>query len=60
MKLYKFDTQKNNNESEEEEKIDKSDFIPIKELINQNFEEMAQSQDITKLKKFVKQMAFQK
>ena len=59
MKLYKFDTQKNNNESEEEEKIDKSDFIPIKELINQNFEEMAQSQDITKLKKFVKQMAFQ-
>ena len=59
MKLYKFDTQKNNNESEEEEKIDKSDFIPIKELINKNFEEMAQSQDITKLKKFVKQMAFQ-
>ena len=59
MKLYKFDTQKNKSDSEEEEKIDKSDFIPINELINQNLEKISKSQDITKLKKFVKQMAFQ-
>ena len=59
MKLYKFENQKNKNESEDEEKIDKSKFIPINELINQNFEEMSKSQDFTKLKKFVTQMAFQ-
>ena len=59
MKLYKFDTQKNKNDSEEEEKIDKSKFIPIDELINKNFEEMSKSQDISKLKKYVTQMAFQ-
>ena len=59
MKLYKFDNQKNKNESEEEDKIDKSKFIPVNELINQNFEEMSKSQDFSKLKKFVTQMAFQ-
>ena len=59
MKFYKFDTQKNKSDSEDEEKIDKSDFIPINELINQNLEKISKSQDITKLKKFVKQMAFQ-
>ena len=59
MKLYKFDTQKNKSDSEEEEKIDKSDFIPINDLINQNLEKISKSQDISKLKKFVKQMAFQ-
>ena len=40
-------------------KNDKFDFMPIKGLINQNFEEMSQSQDISKLKKLLKQIVFQ-
>ena len=61
LKLYKFNPIKTNKENElEEENIDKSAFIPTKELLKIDFEKMVKNNDNDSIKKYLPQMMFEK
>ena len=61
LKLYKFNPIKTNKENElEEENIDKSAFIPTKELLKIDFEKMVKNNDNESIKKYLPQMMFEK
>ena len=56
LKIYKFEVNKNNSEEiEEKEKMDKSKFLPLKQIINTDFE----NEDFTELRKYLNQMTYQ-
>ena len=58
LKLYNPNIKSQENEKEEE-KIDKSSFISIKELITKDFEKIARIKDFDSLKKYLPQMISQ-
>ena len=61
LKLYKFNPIKTNKENElEEENIDKTSFIPTKELLKIDFEKMVKNNDNDSIKKYLPQMMFEK
>ena len=61
LKLYKFNPIKANKENElEEENIDKTSFIPTKELLKIDFEKMVKNNDNDSIKKYLPQMMFEK
>ena len=60
LKLYKFNPIKTNKENELEENIDKSSFIPTKELLKIDFEKMVKNNDNDSIKKYLPQMMFEK
>ena len=61
LKLYKFDSniKTMKKEENEEENYDKSSFIPINKLLNNDFEKMVENKDFDSIKKLLPQMAFQ-
>ena len=60
LKLYKFNPIKINKEKDEEENIDKSSFIPTKDLLKIDFEKMVKNNDNASIKKYLPQMMFEK
>ena len=61
LKLYKFDSniKTMKKEENEEENYDKSSFMPINKLLNNDFEKMVENKDFDSIKKLLPQMAFQ-
>ena len=61
LKLYKFDSniKTMKKEENEEENYDKSSFIPINKLLNNDFEKMVENKDFDSIKKLLPQMTFQ-
>ena len=61
LKLYKFDSniKTMKKEENEEENYDKSSFIPINKLLNNDFEKMVENKDFDSIKKLLPQMIFQ-
>ena len=60
LKLFKLHPNKTSKENfEEEENIDKSSFLPIKELLIIDFEKMIKGKDYDSIKKYLPQMIFQ-
>ena len=60
LKLYKFNPIKINKEKDDEENIDKSSFIPTKDLLKIDFEKMVKNNDNASIKKYLPQMMFEK
>jgi len=60
LKLYKFNPIKISKEKDEEENIDKSSFIPTKDLLKIDFEKMVKNNDNASIKKYLPQMMFEK
>ena len=60
LKLYKFNPIKINKDIVEKENIDKSSFIPIKDLLKIDFEKMVKNNDNASIKKYLPQMMFEK
>ena len=61
LKLYKFNSniKTMKKEENEEENYDKSSFIPINKLLNNDFEKMVENKDFDSIKKLLPQMIFQ-
>ena len=61
LKLFKFDSniKTMKKEENEEENYDKSSFIPINKLLNNDFEKMVENKDFDSIKKLLPQMTFQ-
>jgi len=61
LKLYKFNSniKTMKKEENEEENYDKSLFIPINKLLNNDFEKMVENKDFDSIKKLLPQMTFQ-
>ena len=61
LKLFKFDSniKTMKKEENEEENYDKSSFMPINKLLNNDFEKMVENKDFDSIKKLLPQMTFQ-